>query len=220
MKAKHIATAFLLIASTAVAQIYVHDVTFVSNTFGHDALAGLTASIPVGQGDAGFCFDSVDSGGLATRIGTVNIAELYSLFIVPEGVVFDATYVASHAAITDNSGTLPAYTLPYADGQSVLFAYWDDRSAFGGAGAWGGIDSTDRYGWMRVDFHQTTDPDTLEPVVRWSIADSATARGGIIVGTYTQVPEPASFAVLGGATALLVTATRRRRRAHSALARS
>lgn len=212
MRPKHLLPACALLASTAVAQVFIGDVaTIAVPPPGYDTVVGLTLSIPSGQGAASFSFESIDSGGLSTRIGAINIAEYYSLFLVADGVVFDAAYVSSHTAITDNSGSLPSYTLPYSDGQSVLFAYWDDRSAFGGAGAWGAPDSTDLYGWMRVDFSLGTDPDTLDPVVRWTIADSATARGGILVGTYTQVPEPASVAFLAGLAGLGFHVARRRR---------
>lgn len=218
MPAKHLLLACSLIGSAASAQVYIDDVAFASSTFGHGALTYLESLSSGGQGACGFAFDSIDSGGLATRIAAINIAEGYSLFVVADETVFNAAYVSNHAAIVNNAGTLPAYTIPYDD-QPVLFAYWDDRSSFGGTGTWAEVDDSDLFGWMRIAFSLGTDPDTLQPAVRWTILDSATARGGgIIAGTYTQVPEPASVSLFLGLAVLAPATTRRRSRASQALA--
>lgn len=218
MQAKYRLPVFSLFASVSTAQVYIGDVVLIADTFGHDAVTQLTSLSAGGQGACGFSFDSIDSGVLSTRIGAVNIAELYSLFVVAEGTAFNAAYVSSHAAVANNTGALPSYTIPF-DGQPVLFAYWDDRATFSGIGAWGEVDDSDLYGWMRVGFSLGTDPDTFESVVSWTILDSATARGGgILAGTYTQIPEPGTSALLLSAAALAVSVAARRR--HSTFARS
>lgn len=217
MQSKHLLTVCTVLTSTASAQVYVGDVSFASppNTFGHGAVTFLSSLSAGGQGACGFAFDSVNSGGLSTRIGAVNIAELYSLFVVPQGTAFDAAYVSGHSPVTSNSGSLGNFTIPY-NGQTVLFAYWDDRAFFGGTGASGEVDASDLFGWMKVAFSQGTDPNTFQPVVHWTILDSATARGaGIIAGTYTQIPEPGSTVAFAGLAGLAGATGMRRRRERS-----
>ena len=217
MRAKHLLPLCTLLASVASAQVYIGDVVFGPNPIGPGMATGLTSLSGGGKGACGFSFQSIDSGGLATRIGAINIAELYSLFVVAEGTAFDAAYVSGHSAVVNNSGTLPPFTLPY-EGQAVLFAYWDDRAAFGGTGAWGEVDGSDLFGWMRIAFSTGTDPQTQQTIVQWTLLDSATAKGGgIVAGTYTQIPEPAAASLLLGLAAFVTTNRRRSPRADRGL---
>lgn len=207
-------SALPLLVSASFAQVYVGDVV-MSDGFGdYDVIIGLSSSIPIGEGACGFFLESIgmEIGEPATRISPAMIAETYALYSVADGVVFDAAYASAHTAIVNNSGTLPSYTVPYTTDEEMLFAYWDDRASFGGAGELNEIDATDLYGWMRVGFTLEIDPDTFEPFLTWTILDSATTRGGIIVGTYTAVPEPATVTLMAGLAALALPVTRRRRR--------
>lgn len=210
MRTKHVFSIGTLLASSAFAQVHINDVLLTSDPWGQGATTYLQSLSAGGQGACGFSLASVDNGGLSSRISAFNIAEAYSLFVVTEGTAFDAEYVLSHAAVVNNAGTLPSYTIPF-DGQPLFFAYWDDRAFFGGNGAWGEVDNSDLFGWMHVAFSLGTDPDTLQPAVVWSLLDSATASGGgIIVGTYTQIPESSSAACFLGIVVFATAAICRR----------
>lgn len=209
MKTTPLLLACAVLTSAASAQVYIGDVYFSPNPVGAGMATSLSSLSAGGQGACGFSFESINSGGLSTRVGAINIAEMYSLFVVTEGTTFDAAYVSSHSPVTGNSGTGP-YVIPYSGQSTVLFAYWDDRALFGGSGAWGEVDSSDLFGWMRVEFSSS---GGLQPAVTWTILDSATARGGgIIAGTYTQIPEPASAAAVMSVTGFVIAAGSRRRR--------
>ncbi len=209
----------LLSPAGAPAAVILEDAAFSPFPLSPDGatqLLALTKSIPSGSGACGFFFDSVHdetSGTVSTRINGAFIAELYKLFVVPPGVVFDAAYVATHEPVASNTGTTPPYLLPYVPGQSSLFAYWDDRSALGGGGVVNAPDAVDLYGWVAIDYTLDEDPVTFVPTISWSVRDNATAAGGgIITGTYTQIPEPAAGAALAAFAALAAPAVRRRRR--------
>lgn len=178
-------------------------------------LLALTKSIASGSGACGFFFNSIHdetSGTVSTRITGAFIAELYKLFVVPPGLVFDAAYVATHEPVASNTGTTPPYFLTYEPGQSSLFAIWDDRSLLGGGGVVNAPDAVDLYGWMAIDYTLDEDPVTFVPTVSWSVRDSATATGGgIITGSYVQIPEPGANAALVGLAALGALGIRRRR---------
>jgi hypothetical protein len=183
---------------------------------GATQLLGLTKSIASGTGACGFFFNSIHdetSGTVSTRITGAFIAELYELFVVPPGVVFDAAYVATHEPVASNTGTTPPFLLPYEEGQSSLFAFWDDRSLLGGGGVVNEADAVDLYGWVAIDYTLDEDPVTFVPTVSWSVRDGATATGlGIVTGTYNQIPEPAASAALAAFAVLGAQILRRQRR--------
>ena len=82
--------------------------------------------------------------------------------------------------------------------ETKYFAHWAD--VFPG-GMPEDPDDSDNYGWVSMTH-------TLSGLI---ISDSATAEGGgIIVGTYTQVPEPATVLLfgLGGVGAWLLRRNR------------
>jgi len=176
----------------------------------------LEKTLQQGDGACGFFFRSVydeNSGTASTRITGSFIAELYELFIVAPGVTFDAAYVATHEPVASNSGATPPFLLPYVEGQSSLFAYWDDRSARGGGGVVNEADAVDLYGWVAIDYTLDEDPVTFVPAVSWSVRDGATATGlGIVTGTYNQIPEPAASAALAAFAVLGAQILRRQRR--------
>lgn len=182
---------------------------------GATELLALTKSIPAGGGACGFFFSSIHdetSGTVSTQITGAFIAELYKLFVVPPGVVFDAAYIATHEPVASNNGMTPPCLLPYTEGQSSLFAYWDDRSALGGGGVVNAPDAADLYGWMVIDYTLAEEPLTYIPTVSWSVRASATAIGaGIITGTFVQIPEPTAGAALAALAALAASSLRLRR---------
>lgn len=118
------------------------------------------------------------------------IAELYSVHAVSSGAAVTPAFVAGDPPLLNNNNTPGSYQFLLGLGQSKLFAYWDDALNLGNplpGGTPGAPDSTDAYGWFRL----------TRQVAGLVISDSATAMGGgIFAGTYTAVPEPASF-VLG-----------------------
>jgi len=137
------------------------------------------------------------------ELGTYGIAEAYSLHTASLGMVFTPAHVAGDTPLLDNFGTRSTYQFSLGFGESKLFAYWDDNQHFGNSPPPGALpnaaDVYDAYGWFRL----TRSPSALV------ISDSATAMGGgIIVGTYTAVPEPTSVAL--GLLAALGIALRRR----------
>jgi hypothetical protein len=168
------------------------------------AALGLALSIPVGEGACAFLFQQGE--GLSTVISGYSIAELCELFEVAPGDVFDAAYVAAHAPVVSNSG-VPESTVIAAGVTTKVFGYWDDRLIWNVSNTPGVPDAYDNYGWAAVAFEADEDGGT----VSWRLLDGATARGGgIVVGTYTAVPEPASYGLAGGLAALVWVARRRR----------
>ena len=123
----------------------------------------------------------------------LGIAELYSLHEVTSDLYYDPAYVSGNTPFIYNWDT-PTNSISIELYESVLFGYWDDKERFE-------IEdrtpaANDSYGWFEL---RNTDSG-LE------IIDGATAvGGGIIIGTYTQIPEPSTIALLlAGTFSLLV----------------
>lgn len=153
-------------------------------------------------GNAGLFAVSVSTiGDGQYRFQAYGIAEAYSLHAASLNTAFTPAYVMTDAPLLNNSGN-QLFTMSLYEGESRLFAYWDDAyySIFPGPrGTIGVPDAYDAYGWFRL----TRSASGLE------ISDSATAiGGGIRVGTYIAVPEPSCFALC--AVALLGLLARRR----------
>jgi hypothetical protein len=160
-------------------------------------------------GDAGGLFAlSLTTVGVGQyQINSYGIAEAYSVHTATQGLAFTPAYVSGAVPLLDNGGSNPGqYQFSLAVGQSLLLAYWDNagyqfNSPQPGAPGNPAPDNYDAYGWFRLTRHP------LNGIV---IADSATAMGGgIIVGTYTAVPEPTSF-VLGLLAAFGIALRRQR----------
>ena len=140
-----------------------------------------------------------NSGGLfAISVNTIGvgeyrfqyygIAELYSVHAATFGLAFTPAYVIGDTPLLNNNNNPGQFTVSLAEGESRLFAYWDDASYYPlpGPGISNVPDVYDAYGWFRL----TRSVSGLE------ISDSATAMGGgIRVGTYIAVPEPSCFAL-------------------------
>lgn len=185
------------------AEVVTNDAVLFAQPGG--AALGLALSIPVGEGACAFLFQQGE--GLSTVISAYSIAELCELFEVAPGDVFDAAYVAAHAPAVSNSG-VPESTVIAAGVTTRVFGYWDDRSIWTVGNTPDVPDAYDNYGWVALAFEADQDAGT----VSWRVLDGATARGGgIVVGTYTAVPEPAAYGLAGGLAALVWVAGRRRR---------
>lgn len=128
------------------------------------------------------------------------IAEEYGLYSTALGLEFIPSYALTHTPIVSNNGVDPGSSLQsFSLNQTKYYAYWDDR-----LGPDSDPDSNDNFGWVGMTY---TDGGLL-------VSDGATALGGgIIVGTYTQVPEPATalLLVIGGVGAWLLRRDRRLR---------
>lgn len=145
-------------------------------------------------------------GGLAVGINNLGMGNYqfsdflagpaYSLFPSSSGQEFTPLQAGGAGALVPGIST-QLFSL----NETKYYAYWEQAYAYEPAP---GPISADNYGWVSL----TRTPSGLV------ITDSATAiGGGIIVGTYTQIPEPATVLLfgLGGIGAWLL----RRNRAKS-----
>lgn len=138
-------------------------------------------------GSAGLFAISVNTIGVGDyRFEYYGIAELYSVHAATFGLEFTPAFVIGDTPLLNNNNNPGQFTISLAEGESRLFAYWDDAyyGFIPGPGTMGVPDAYDAYGWFRL----TRSTSGLE------ISDSATAiGGGIRVGTYTVIPEPTCF---------------------------
>lgn len=192
----------LFFAASGFANVVVGDATFVNSSNPGEMYFGLSQSIPLGQGLFVFSFTADEEFNTVIRYRS--IAEYNKLFLVADGVDFDASYVSSHAPFVANDNNPGTAVLPYSSSTFTL-AYWDDRSYLSGTPLV--PDAMDYYGWVTIAVDW--DANTLT----WSAVDGATALGsGIKVGTYTQIPEPGAYGEVFSALALILVALRRRTR--------
>jgi hypothetical protein len=98
---------------------------------------------------------------------------------------FGSEFTQSSAEDWPNALDTGFNTVTFSVNETKYFAFWADVF---GSPTEDGPDSDDDYGWVALTY---TGTDLV-------ITDSATALGGgIIVGTYTQIPEPATILLLG-----------------------
>lgn len=165
------------LASEVSADVMVTNATFTLRPSNppYSWVAILTAPTPNQESYLGVQVG--DLGGGSYEFSTGLIAGDYSWFSVSPGLEFTTLYVASRVS---DYGVFNFFL-----NETKHFAHWADVFP-------GGVpedpDNSDNYGWVSVTH-------TLSGLV---ISDSATAEGdGIIVGTYTQVPEPATIFLFG-----------------------
>ncbi|MBK1881326.1 PEP-CTERM sorting domain-containing protein [Luteolibacter pohnpeiensis] len=171
------------------------DIEIVNLPFDHQFILTQTA-VP---GDGLFLLQVEFTSSSTFLFRYAGIAEVYSLFIVEQGTIFDATYVNSQASFVTNLNTPGENTLTLQPGESQYIAYWDDRTIPGTPGLSPSDD--DLYGWSLVT-------NVAGELV---VTESATATSsGIIVGTLQQIPEPSGSLLL---IATISMAMARRRRA-------
>ena len=161
----------------------------------HDYVFELTLST-LGGGAYAVGIDIL--GGNDFHFSGFSISEDYSLHTVTYGAAFTPGYAAN-----DSSPVVwmpPPYTdrtLNIPIDASIFLGYWDDRSGDHTP------TSNDNYGW--VELHNSSSG--------LNILDGATAiGGGIYAGTYTQIPEPNTIALLClGAGAMMFRCRRKQK---------
>lgn len=131
------------------------------------------------------------------------IANEYGLYSAYPGLEFIPSYADAETPIVSNNGIDPGLSLQtFSLNETKYYAYWEDIF-----GPNIGIDSTDNYGWVGLKYTGT----------ELIVTNSATALGGgIIVGTYTQIPEPSSALLLafGSGGILFYRRAKRRQQEH------
>lgn len=152
-----------------------------------------------------FAYRITDLGSGAFELAYAGIAEENALYAATAGQAITPAFATSAPLFTTNDGIGPgAGVLSFTLGETKLLAYWDDRSIFDGASNEldGAPDAGDFFGWAELTWNGST----------LAVTDSATATAdGILAGTYNQIPEPGTLALLATALGALI-ATRRRSR--------
>ncbi len=197
-----VAAIFLLIVWVipARATIFINDAVMGPDPvyFDDPSWTAITLQSISGTPGAGLFFIQIQT--LSPTLFSLNcggIAEAYSLYATTVGSSFDATAAASTTPIISNVSQFTDYlTLPL--NQSKYFAYWNENLAAPIASF---PTPADNYGWLEVT-------NTANGLV---LNSSVTAQGGgIVVGTTTQVPEPASaMLMLLGAAGIAIRRGRR-----------
>jgi hypothetical protein len=183
MKFRQILPTFLILLLGALPQnapaAVILDDAVIVPLFGSGNYLTLSKSIPLGQGF--FAIGIANTSPSEFLFSYAGIAEYSKLFEVASGTRFDPAFVLQNGPIVSNDNNPGSNTQTFALNQSKYFAYWDDRLN-GNA-----PDINDNYGWVLL----TRSDSGL-------VASSgATAiGGGIIVGTTTQVPEPAAITIM------------------------
>ena len=170
----------------------IDDAVFEPDPFS-DYIVYLSQSIPPGTGR--FAIRIYDNGNGEYLLGYGGIAEYFALYAAVSGTALTPTYAQNNTPLICNYTPEHFYanvSIPL-DG-SMLFSYWDDRDL-------GGIPTAnDNYGWFELQ-------NTADGLSIW---DGATAiGGGIYTGTYTQIPEPSSIALLCTGAAAMFFRNRR-----------
>ena len=121
-----------------------------------------------------------DQGGGSFEFATGFIAMSYRLFSATPGLEFDPIYASNW-----QSALIPGTSIQvFSTNETKYYAYWEETELFEPDPD---PNSVDNYGWVSLTY---TGTDLV-------ITDSATAfGGGIIVGAYTQIPEPSSVLLL------------------------
>jgi hypothetical protein len=156
------------------ADVIVHDAKLITGDFPYPTTMLITINMDGGLGvnlnDLGAGRYEFNDGGLG----------LYSLFAATPYSEFTPLQAGNRT----NALVPGTSTQLFSLNQTKQYAYWEDNVFSGGFGP----DSHDNYGWVSLT-------RTVSGLV---ITDSATAiGGGIIVGTYTQIPEPATILLFG-----------------------
>ncbi len=172
-----------LLLSTTQAGVIIGDAVLGPGWLDSDYELYLSQSIPTGMGLFTIWITQTDIENFTFY--AAGIAERYSLHSAFDGLELTPGYIAEDIPLVATGSGLPPANIYIPLYDSIFLGYWDDREE-------DDIPSyMDSYGWIEL----MNSPDGL--VIR----DGATALGGgIIVGTYTQIPEPGTMALilLGG----------------------
>lgn len=196
---KYLLAFFLIHLSAVAGEIVLDDVRLEKDnswpfSSGNTYAFTLTKSIPISQGAFGFAFDF--AGETAFRANGMGhwatIAEVFALFLVTEGTVIDADYVANHQPFLTNAVAMTfSFEIPL--GGDVLVAYWDDRQLYSDNPLHNIPDPSDSFGWARLS--------NISGIL--VLTESATALGdGIVAGSTVPIPEPSSWHLILGSLAL------------------
>ena len=134
--------------------------------------------------------------GLQTfTVTDVSLGIGFRVFVLSAGDQFTAQYVNTHPFLATNNmpaGMGNTFNVPIAGSTYLGFHVPDPNGTLGVEG--------ERFSWVRI-----TNSGTLQ------VAAEATSigAGGIIVGTTTEVPEPATGMLMAGVAVLLVLCRRR-----------
>ncbi|MBC8206372.1 MAG: PEP-CTERM sorting domain-containing protein [Kiritimatiellales bacterium] len=163
---------FKIFSSSCIADIIVADAELISWDADSDMLIST----------GGLGVQVSDMGGGTYNFSYYLIAYEYGLYSASEGLEFTPQYANSQTPLVSNNGIDPSFSIQnFSLNETKYFAYWEDNS-------WDSPDNDDYYGWVSLTY-------TASGLV---VSDSATALGGgVIVGTYTQVPEPATVLLFG-----------------------
>lgn len=190
--------AALCVSATLVqATIITHDAILEPDAT-HDYVVSLSKSIPEGMGLFAFAIDENIDDEFTFAYGSV--AEYCALFSVSYNTELTPSYAQSLSPIAANYGEPPpTSTISIPVDSELYVGYWDNRNGGPGPGLFT-MDASDNYGWFLLR-------NTASGL---QISDGATAVGdGIVVGTYTQIPEPSAIAMLVTSAPLVFLRRRR-----------
>ena len=179
------AAAYLYAFSVSAQGVIANDAAILP-LLGSGQYLTLTNSIDPSQGRYGLFAIEISSGSVSQfTFSYAGIAEEYALFGVTPGVVINPTFAAGTTPLVSNNGVDPGSTVQtFTLGQSRYFGYWDDRHPNLGNRI---PEISDNYGWVLI----------TRTAAGLQVFSSATAiGGGIIAGTFTQVPEPSTNALI------------------------
>lgn len=137
-----------------------------------------------GTGGLGISVDGQGGGNYDFQFAF--IAFEYGLYSAYYGMEFTPSYADTQTPLVSNNGIDPmASVQSFSLGETKYYAFWEDVFPGGVADE---ADNADNYGWVSLTYNGSA----------LVVTDSATALGGgIIVGTYTQIPEPATVLLFG-----------------------
>jgi hypothetical protein len=210
-----------LSASTLSAQIVEDDASIVRlGGPERDYSLGITKTTSAGPGEEPGLFEFFiddlgdgDSTNIEFQFNPAGIAEPFALFSSIPGERITPAYIESTAPFSTNFTTPFDAILSLKIGETVYFAYWDDRSLLGILGfehpgsEIAGAD--DNYGWFELGRSDRLDSSFGQ----LEILGGATAIGrGIVVGTTNTIaiPEPSATLLIGLLSAFTVAGRRKR----------
>ena len=187
-------TALILRPLNADAFIIVDDAALTSGWMS-DYMLSLTQSIPLGDGLFAIFINDKGNGDFELSYG--GIAEYYALYAAVSGTALTPAYAQNTTPLVANYSPGPftsSINIPLDE--SIFLGYLDDRNSHSSF-----PNADDNYGW--VELQNTAGGLTL--------LDGATAvGGGIYVGTYTQIPEPNTIALLCFGAGAMILRIRRK----------
>ncbi|MEI8207117.1 MAG: PEP-CTERM sorting domain-containing protein [Kiritimatiellales bacterium] len=149
-------------------------------------IPGLDYNLLISRSGGGLGIILDEQGGGNYNFDSGLIAGEFSLYGASSGMEFNPTYADTQTPLVSNNGIDSGTSLQsFLLGETKYYAFWEDVFSGGGGDK---VDNADNYGWVSLTYNGSA----------LVVTDSATALGGgIIVGTYTQIPEPATVLLFG-----------------------